>query len=143
MLFDISFGFYQDNGNGDGAFWNGPAENELPYCKLMKKDEIINLFNNELTTSGTFTTTEGWVVDARRHDLDNLTNLHKFLANSNATQASVRIHDNSMVTMSLTRLEQLCFELTGFGLSLYQKKWQKLSEVESATDVLSVKSIVW
>lgn len=134
-------GHYQDDGNG--VYWAGPSENELVVAKLAKKQEIKSLFESELNVSGIYTTTEGWVVDARRHDLDNLKNLHILMSNINATTVSVRMHDDTMVNMPLSRLDQLCLELANFGLSLYQKKWQKMAELELAASVTDVKAITW
>ena len=134
-------GHYQDDGNG--IFWVGPIENEILFAKLAKKHEIKTRFEDELISAGVFTTTEGWVVNARRQDLDNLKNLHEFLTLQGASTVSVRMADNTMVEMSLSRLGQLCVELQGLGLSLYQKKWQKIAEVDTAVTVAEVNAVIW
>lgn len=76
-------GHYQDDGNG--IFWVGPIENEILFAKLAKKHEIKTRFEDELISAGVFTTTEGWVVNARRQDLDNLKNLHEFMTAQGAS----------------------------------------------------------
>lgn len=134
-------GTYIDDGTG--IRWEGPIENELPACKAIATANLLDSFDNELTYYGTHTTTEGWIVDARRQDLDNLRNLCAYLINTNVTTATVRMHDNSFVEMSITRLAALCTELQGKGIALYQKKWQKLADIEAATTIEAVKAITW
>lgn len=119
-----------------------PPEPSLAEVKEWQSQLIKQAFDAEITTTGTLTITEG-VIDSRRTDLDNLKNLAAYLYGMNATQTQLRLADNSMIVVTLTRLEEIIAELIGHGLALYQLKWVKLELIEAATTVAEVQAVVW
>lgn len=130
--------------------WNGttlipppdPPEPSLAEVKEWQSQLIKSAFDSEITTTGTLAITEG-VIDSRRTDLDNLKNLAAYLYGVGATQTQLRLADNSMIVVTLTRLEEIIAELIAHGLALYQLKWAKLELIEAATTAAEVQAVVW
>lgn len=117
----------------------------LAAAKTARKALFKSTLENLINSSNTYTTVEGWVVDARRTDLDNLKNYRDLLVSISATTATVRMHDNIPVDMGITRLQSLVSELIAAGLALYQHKWALEAQVDdpSITTVAQVNAVVW
>lgn len=114
----------------------------LEVYKDIQKQIVKNCFDTAIANSGTYTITEG-VIDAKRTDLDNLKNLATYVEKYSLTEIQVRMHDNTMITVTKARLDEIVQELIDYGLSLYQKKWRLTSEIDAAATKEAVQDIQW
>lgn len=87
----------------------------------------------------------GYVLDATRDDIDNLSRLRDRLLQTGTTSTTTTIRDkaNQFHTVTVAELSEIVGELTDFGLGLYAKKWQLENEIETATTVEAVEAINW
>jgi hypothetical protein len=118
----------------DTAWVNEPivvSESELIVLKAAKKDELLNLFEEQFK-NGKFMSSLGFEVDNRRYgsknDKDNLLSLidlgiYFFKDANNATH-----------TLTLQQMLTLKAEMSADGLQKYNKKWNFESLIASCVD---------
>lgn len=121
---------------------NYQIEQDITEAKTAAIARIKAAFDDEITNTGTMVITEG-VIDSRRSDLDNLKNLSAYLYGMNIPETQLRMADNSMITVTAARLEEIVAELIGHGLIMYQSKWMLITEIESATTIAEVDAVKW
>lgn len=121
---------------------NYQIEQDNPAAKTAAAARIKAAFDDEITTTGTLVITEG-IIDSRRSDLDNLKNLAAYLYGMNIPETQLRMADNSMITVTTARLEEIIAQLIGHGLELYQKKWTLITMIEVATTIAEVDAVKW
>jgi hypothetical protein len=113
--------------------------------KQIKKSEIINSFNNELS-NGKFTSTAlGIEVDCRRSNIKNdLQNVQGLIShmNRNSKSTVTYIGYSESVEATKSKLEILCNEMEDYVLGLYQKKWQLEQSIDTAT-MEELENIKW
>jgi hypothetical protein len=88
-------------------------------------------------------------VDARRssskNDLNNITSLIDIMTSTG--QETVEVYrgrdDQTAQNVTVQQLKALTLEMKLYGLSLYNKKWQKETEVKAADDLDALNSIEW
>lgn len=128
----------------------------LPLYKYEQTVAINNAFNNNLS-NGRFTfisstpmqintptgikTSTGVVIDCRRsgtkNDLQNVQGL--ILLNQTITY--VGYYYTFIVTPA--QLNEMQIQMINYGNSLYQKKWEKESEINSAITIQQLEDITW
>lgn len=140
----------------------GPTLEEL---KLKKKSEIKSAF--EAAPSYGFDTSFGYKMDSKREDIDNMWNLRSYAegqvydaveanipesdasfnaaykAQLAATTVTIRDFNNEYHIITIPELGQLISEMIGFGLSLYQKKWELENQIDGAISEVQLAEISW
>lgn len=136
LPFSIS-GFYLF----DGTSYTSNPEKDLEELKKQRMDEVLNKFN-DLMTTGTFESSLGFTADNRRgegkDDKDNVNSLIEL----GQEPVYFRDHDNQFHSLSINDLQTLKQEMIQDGLSKYQWKWNKESEVMAASDIQSLLDII-
>ena len=87
----------------------------------------------------------GFVMDAKREDIGNLSRLRDRLLETGTTSTTVQIRDkaNQFHTVTVGELTEIIGEMVDFGLGLYNLKWQKELEIDACTTVEDVEAITW
>jgi hypothetical protein len=119
---------------------------DIDQLKDYKKNQIRQSFENQLSTGKIQSSILKIEIDARRNNTKNdLQNCHTLLSymqrNNIENIIYVGVSNNSSCTQK--QLENLIIELEDYALSLYQKKWKLLEQINLATDEKEVNSINW
>ena len=135
--YSISGVFVKDeNGN-----YVSDEESDLNEMKLQRMNEIQAKFE-DMMYYGTFESSLGFVADNRRgggkDDKDNVSSL----IDLGQEPVYFRDHDNNFQELTIDDLKILKQEMIQDGLMKYQWKWNKESEVMSATNLEELASIV-
>lgn len=121
--------------------------NNLEMAKEAQVPVITSAFDKEIETGHFMSTALGIEVDCRRSDRKNdKQNVEGLISNmSRNSKSTVNYIGYSEVKTGVTKeqLETLVAEMEDHVLALYEKKWQKQTEIQSATTVEQVKAIVW
>lgn len=134
-----------NNQNGQWYVVGGQLTQEMPlnYAQAIQLGKIKISFNQALTAPYN-STVVGKEIDYNQTSLLNVQGLINYMqSNPSITSIQFRCADNSFVTLTFAQLQSLLQEMISHGLALYQKKWQLESQIQSATTVLQVQSIVW
>jgi hypothetical protein len=109
-----------------------------------KKEELKRVIKQkfeERQDQGYLSTILNVKIACRREDLDNMKNLLTYMQTNNITTTQFRVLDNSFVEITQEQLSAMIDELVQFGISLYNKKWVKEQEIESAATMDELKVI--
>lgn len=85
----------------------------------------------------------GYRMDSTRESLDNLTRLRNRMIEKGETETTIRDFDNQFHGVSEEELTGIIGELTDFGLSLYQHKWELENMIDAAETVEAVELVNW
>lgn len=118
----------------------------LENYKENKINEICLAFEDQFVTGKFLSTSLNAQVDCRRNDtkndLQNVYSLISKMTRDNLTTISYRgVSDTIVVTKA--KLQDLAVEMEDYGLEIYNKKWNLLGQVNSATTVGEINSINW
>jgi hypothetical protein len=84
------------------------------------------------------------MVDFDTQSMLNVQGLVTFFKNNpTVTSTQFRCADNSFVSITLTQAQELLDEMIAHGQSLYQHKWELEQQIQNATSVEQIQSIVW
>lgn len=122
-------------------------DNNLEMAKEAQLPFITMGFDKELEEGHFLSSTLGIEVDCRRSDKKNdKQNVEGLISNmTRNSKATVNYVGYSEIKTGVTKtqLEELVAEMEDHVLGLYEKKWMKQSEIQSATTIQEVKSISW
>ena len=116
--------------------------------------------------NGYFCSSVGFKMDCKRDDINNMTNLITYIdgqqeminmlpdgETKNVAQAQLDVYKNNMTIMdydnnphtglTYIQVKNIINDLIGYGLWLYQHKWELNMQVEQATTIEQVNAIVW
>lgn len=116
---------------------------QLPELKKSKKEQILKEFQQATSDSIMHSTTLNAEVDYGERHLRNVTSLVDYMEASNMQSTQFRIADNSFVEVSLDQLKALKLEMIGYGIYLYQRKWEIEQQIENATTLEELEVIKW
>ena len=87
----------------------------------------------------------GFVMDAKREDIDNLSRLRDRLLETGTTSTTTQIRDkaNQFHIVTVGELSTIVGELVDFGLGLYERKWQMEQTIDACTTIEEVEAVVW
>ena len=124
------------------------TENEIFIkIKSTKLNEITSSFENELQNGHFLSVTLGIEVDCRRsatkNDKQNVEGLISNMSRNSKATVNYVGYSEIKTNVTKTQLETLVAEMEDHVLALYEKKWMKQSEIQSATTVEQVKAIGW
>lgn len=134
------------------AFGTKPTIAELDavhiyICKNNKKLYIKEAMYKELNEGINGYTTQNLTtpikLDSSRFDLDNFKNLMIYSQLVNLTQVTIKDYNNEMHTISVSDLQIIINELIGYGLWLFQRKWEKEYEIDQCTTHEEVEAITF
>ena len=104
--------------------------------KLAAKERIEKGF--ELAFEKGYTCSLGFKINCNRIDKDNMDGLARYMKKNNIPQTMFRIYDNSFVVLTAEELLMLVDELIGYGLYLYEHKWEKEYAIATTTNYNSI-----
>lgn len=113
----------------------------LETAKTVQKNRIGHMFRFAPDAGCEVTT--GYVMDATRESVDNLTKLRDRLVETTTATTTIRDFHNQFHTVTVADLTEITGELVDFGLGLYSRKWAREQAIEAATTVEAVESITW
>ncbi len=89
--------------------------------------------------------TGGFVMDAKREDIDNLTRLRDRMLETGTTSTTVQIRDkaNQFHTLTVAELSTVVGEMVDFGLGLYSHKWQREQDIDACATIEEVEAVTW
>ena len=116
-------------------------------AKLVKIAECDAAFAN-LFNIGFMSPSLNALVDIRRdaghNDLQNYQSLHTYMVANNIETTLLRLTDNSFADpITQSQLNILIMEIIGYGLLMYQKKWDLESQINSCTTLEELALINW
>lgn len=149
----------EDHGNGDIiiSYWNptfgsSPTISHLETVwldvvkenkKLEMKEIAYDEINNGTSGYNTQYLTSNFKIDSSRFDLDNLKNLMLYSQLVSITSITIKDYNNEMHTITVSELQTIINELIGYGLWLYQHKWEKEYEIDQCTTIEAVNAITF
>ena len=146
--------FVVDRGNGfEITFWDDqklgpkPTKEQLETAWVdVVKDMHISLVKDWFSESfekGFTCPSSGIKMDCRREDLYNLTNLRDYMTTNNQTNVTIRDLNNNFHNITMEQLNFLITSLIGYGLWLYQHKWELEEIIKSKTSINEIEQIIW
>ena len=127
--------------NGDAPSPNVTPLQSLDFYKTKKKQEITDAFNYTPTLG--YVCSLGFLVDSTRDDLKNYQDLTDYMKANNITSVNIRINNGDLRDTTLDEIKIIVLDLIGYGLYLYQKKWDYESAIDASTTIDEVNKIVW
>lgn len=122
-------------------------KNNLDLAKQHAISQIKGSFKQAFENGHFISNSLGIEVDCRRNGDDNdKQNVEGLISNmTRNSKATVNYTGYSEIKTGVTKtqLEELVAEMEDHVLSLYEKKWMKQLEIQSATTIEEVKAIVW
>ena len=120
---------------------------DISKFREMKKQSILDGFNNELQTGHFMSTAIGIEVDCRRTTSKNdLQNVQGLLSNFNR-KSKIDVpyvgYTEIATNIKAQDLEDLSHEMEDYFLSLYEKKWVLQTSVEACTTIEELNAISW
>jgi hypothetical protein len=85
----------------------------------------------------------GRVIAATERALTDTTALIDIMTRQQLQTVQYRAKDNTFFPVTLAELKSMKDAITDFGLSLYQRKWQREAEIDAATTEAAIDAIIW
>jgi|SRR5271157_1797423 len=127
--------------------WIEDVTLKLNYNKQLKKDFIKESFLLQFDLGFT-SPTLNIKVDCRRNldsnDLQNYQALYEHMVANSIPSINIRLFDNTMSdALTQAQIHTLIFELIGYGLYLYNKKWQLENAIDACTTQAQLDALEW
>lgn len=107
---------------------------------------INSAFDNAMATSHFMSIALGIEIDCRRsatkNDLQNIQTLSAKMDREGWTEVEYVGYSETKVA-TRQNLTDMAIEMEDYALGLYQHKWEKLTEIQNATTIQQIESIVW
>ena len=122
-------------------------DNDLALAKSDAVERISKSFNDNLGNGFFDSTVLGIKVDCRRsgtkNDLQNVQGLISYMQRNSVDMTNYVGYNTIRAGVTVLDLSSLVNEMTDYALSLYQKKWNLLAQIDIATTIQGVKEVVW
>lgn len=126
------------------------AELEVAWLDVVKeekkqeiKEQMYTEINSGISGYTTKYLTNNFKIDSSRFDLDNMKNLMSYAQLLSLSEVSIKGFDNTMHQLTIEELQIVINELIGYGLWLYQHKWEKEYEIDQSTTIEQVNAITF
>lgn len=96
-----------------------------------------------LAPSQGMTCSLGHKVNSTREDKDNMKELLDYCTRLSIGSITIRLYDNSFISVTTADLISIINEIQEFGLGLYQRKWAKEAAIDAAATENEVTAITW
>lgn len=113
---------------------------------LISKDKLFSIIKdktiNEATADTKVVTTDGYLMDGKRSDLDNIKNLVDECIDSSLTEVTIKDANNNPHIVTLEVLRNIHKDIRRSGLMKYNTKWYAEEAIMNATTIEEVLAVI-